>query len=331
MVDCASVLLRLRAFVQVTFAFSIRNFTSTTYGLVILFLGSLIFFVPVEAHADEPLFGFTYTTDLLPKGKFELEQWSTTRFTKAPKGKFWMQENKTEEEYGATDRLQLALYQIYDSTHAYHNGPFGVTTPPEQFSYYNPGPNDHFSATKFIGIAGEAIYRVWSPYTHCIGIAVYEEPTFGAGFIESESKIILQKNYRDDRLVLAANLTYAPEWRRLQDDADTSKKSIQEETDANISLAASYRFRRNWSAAFELFNEREFNSYNFTHESNSGYYLGPTIHYAGRNFFATANFDAQMPWASRHVDTVPGGIVSGRIVDNDFEKYRVRLKFGWYF
>jgi hypothetical protein len=298
-------------------------------GLAICVL-SLFALAPSLARADEPLFGFSYTTDLLPKGKFELEQWSTTRFHKNPGGKFWLQENRTEEEYGFKDNLQLALYQIYDSTSAYHNGPFGATTPPEQFSYYNPGPNDHFQASRFIGVSGEAIYRIWSPYIHRVGFAVYEEPTVGAGFIESESKLIFQKNYRDDRLVLAANLTYAPEWRRLADPS-TRKAGIQEETDANIDLAASYRFMRNWSAAFEIFNEREFNSYNFTHESNSGYYLGPTVHYGGRNFFVTANFDEQMPWASRHVDTVPGGIVNGRIVDNDFEQYRVRMKFGWYF
>ena len=54
--------------------------------------------------ADEPLFGFTYTTDLLPKHKVELEQWSTTRFTKAS-GKFVLQENRTEVSYGVTDRF----------------------------------------------------------------------------------------------------------------------------------------------------------------------------------------------------------------------------------
>jgi hypothetical protein len=296
----------------------------------LLLLLGLIALPWLSARADEPLFGFSYTTDLLPKGKFELEQWSTTRFHKHPGGKFWLQENKTEEEYGVKDNLQLSLYQIYDSTAAYHNGPFGQTTPAEQFSYYNPGPDDDFHASKLIGVAGEAIYRVWSPYTRPIGIAVYEEPTFGAGFIESESKLILQKNFRDDRLVLAANFTYAPEWRRLKD-PDTSQVGINEETDANIDFGASYRFMRKWSGAFELYNEREFNSYNFTHESNSGYYLGPTIHYAGKNFFVTANYDQQMPWASQHVDTVPGGIVGGRIVDNDFEKHRVRLKVGWYF
>jgi hypothetical protein len=304
----------------------VRRFSSTC----LLALIALVVVLQPKTRADEPLFGFSYTTDLLPKGKFELEQWSTTRFDKAPGGKFWLQENKTEEEYGMRDNLQLSLYEIYDSTTSYHNGPFGATVPAEQFSYYNPGPDDHFHATKFIGVAGEAIYRLWSPYTHPVGLAVYEEPTFGAGFIESESKIILQKNFRDDRLVLAANLTYAPEWRRLAD-PDTRQVGIQEETDANIDLGASYRFMRKWSAAFELYNEREFNSYNFTHESNSGYYLGPTIHYAGKNFFVTANYDQQMPWASRHVDTVPGGIVGGRIVDNDFERHRVRIKFGWYF
>ncbi len=305
------------------------NNASRSFGLFACLL-CLMALDPSLAHADEPLFGFSYTTDLLPKGKIELEQWSTTRFRKYPGGRFWLQENRTEEECGFKDNLQLALYQVYDSTTAYHNGPFGATTPPEQFSYYNPGPNDRFSATKLIGISGEAIYRIWSPYLHPVGFAVYEEPTFGAGFIESESKLIFQKNYRDDRMVLAANLTYAPEWRRLKD-PNTGKVGIQEETDANIDLAASYRFMRNWSAAFEIFNEREFNSYNFTHESNSGYYLGPTIHYAGKNFFVTANYDQQMPWASPHVDTVPGGIVGGRIVDNDFERHRVRVKFGWYF
>ena len=292
---------------------------------------ALFALAPSATRADEPLFGFSYTTDLLPKGKVELEQWSTTRFHKYPGGKFLLQENRTEEEYGFRDNWQLALYQVYDSTAAYHNGPFGTTTPPEQFVYYNPEPNDHFNASKFIGVSGESIYRIFSPYERPIGLAIYEEPTFGAGFIESESKLIFQKNYRDDRLVLAANLTYAPEWRRLPEDADPSKKSIQEETDANISFGASYRFMRNWSAAFEIYNEREFNSYNFTHESNSGYYLGPTVHYGGRNFFVTASLDEQMPWASRHVDTVDGGIVNGRIVDNDFEQHRVRVKFGWYF
>jgi len=287
----------------------------------------MAFAAPSPVRADEPLFGFTYTTDLLPKGKFEVEQWSTTRISKAT-GSFWQQENRTELEYGVNDLFQFSLYTNYDSTAAYHSGPFGATTPGEPFSYDVPGPNDHYRRSRFIGISGEAIYRLLSPYTHPVGVALYFEPTIGPGFIEPEARLILQKNFRDDRLVLGFNFTYAPEYRRLP--PDTSCMCLAE-TDVNADFGLSYRFRRNWSAGFEFFNERELNSLNFTHEINSAYYVGPTIHYGGKHFFVTATFVGQLPWATTHSDTQPGAIVGGRDYDNDFEKYRVRVKFGWYF
>lgn len=285
---------------------------------------------PPRAKADEPLFGFTYTTDTLPSGKFELTQWSTTRFTKA-EGSFWLQENRTEAEYSVTDRLQLSLYADYDSTAAYHNGPFGATTPPEPFSNDLPDPNDRYRNTRYIGVSGEAIYRLLSPYTHPLGVALYEEPTAGPDFFESESRLILQKNFREDLLVLAGNLTYAPEVRRLPDPSNPSGNSIFEETDVNADLGVSYRFMRNWSAGFEVLNEREFNSYIFRHETNSAFLAGPDLHYGGKHFFATITFVAQLPWAGVHSATIPGAVVGGYDFDNDFEKYRVRVKLGWYF
>ncbi len=281
---------------------------------------------PSLAHADEPVFGFTYTTDLLPKGSFEVEQWSTTRFTKAT-GNFWQQENRTELEYGVSDRFQFSLYANYDSTGAYHNGPFGATTPGEPFSYDVPGADDHYNRTRFIGVSGEAIYRLLSPYTHTVGVALYFEPTIGPGFIEPESRLILQKNFRDDRLVFGFNFTYAPEYRRLP--PQTSCMCLAE-TDVNADFGVSHRFRRNWSAGFEFMNEREFNNLHFTQEINSAYYLGPVVHYAGKHFFVTADFVAQMPWATIHSATLAGAVVNGYDFDNDFEKYRVRIKFGWY-
>jgi hypothetical protein len=41
-------------------------------GLALTAIG----FAPAT-RADEPLFGYVYTTDLLPKNKFELAQWVT--------------------------------------------------------------------------------------------------------------------------------------------------------------------------------------------------------------------------------------------------------------
>ena len=282
------------------------------------------------ASADEPLFGFVYTTDLLPKGQTEIEQWATWRNQKAG-GYFDQVDGRTEVSYGLTDRLQTSLYANWTWARAFHNGPFEQTTPPEPLSYDQPGPDDHYEHARFVGVSGEVIYRILSPYTDPVGLAIYEEPTIGPDFVESETKLILQKNFRDDRLVLAANFTYAPEWRRLPDENNPAVRSWQEETDVNFGLAGSYRFASNWSAGLEFLNEREFNSFGFNHESNSGYFLGPTIHFAARKFFFTASYLEQLPCAGQHSDTVPGAIVGGRIYDNDFERRRLRLKVGYLF
>jgi len=284
------------------------------------------------AFADEPLFGFLYTTDLLPQGGKEVEQWMTWRRQKNS-GSFDQIEHRTEFEYGVTDRLQAALYLNYNWTQAFHNGPFGVTTPPEQFAEFQPGPDDHFNKSRFVGVSGELIYRILSPYTDPIGLALYVEPTFGPNFRELETRIILQKNFFDDLLTLAFNFTYAPEFRYLSDPV-SGGSSWQYETDVNFGFGASYRFMPNWSAGFEILNEREFNSLLFTAingQSNSGYFLGPNLHYAGEKFFVTVSALWQMPWATTHMDTVPGTLANGFIGDNDFEKFRLRIKAGYVF
>jgi hypothetical protein len=288
----------------------------------------LLLLAPPPAHADEPVFGFTYTTDLLPKDKFEVEQWSTTRFTKAT-GNFWLQENRTEFSYGVSDRFQLSLYTDYSTNHAFHNGPFGATTPGEPFSRDVPGPDAHYRNTQYVSTDVEAVYRLWSPYTHFLGVGVYQEVRAGRDFFESESKLLLQKNFRDDRLVLAFNFTYAPELRNLPPSPSCLCLS---ETDINMNYGVSYRFRRNWSAGVEFLNERELNGYAFwKKEINDAYFFGPAIHYGGKHFFVTATFVEQLPWATTHSNTLPGAIVGGRDYDNDFERYRVRIKVGWYF
>jgi hypothetical protein len=282
------------------------------------------------AVAEESMFGFVYTTDLLPQGGKEIEQWVTWRHQKIG-GTYDQLEGRTEFEYGLSSNLQAAVYLNYAWTQAYHNGPFGATTPPEQFSDMVAGADDFFNAKRFTGVSGELIYRILSPYTDGIGLALYTEPTIGKNFFELENKVILQKNYMDDLLTIAFNFTYAPEFRFVPGDDDPTVFSWQEETDVNFGLAVSYRFIENWSAGFELLNEREFNSFDFSHMSNSGYYLGPTIHYGGEHFFVTATALWQMPWASAHSDTVPGSLVNGYVLDNDFEKFRFRLKAGYTF
>jgi len=164
-----------------------------------------------SAFAEESIFGFVYTTDLLPQGGKEIEQWLTWRHQKIA-GTYDQLEGRTEFEYGLASNLQAAVYLNYAWTQAYHNGPFGATTPPEQFSDLVVGPDDFFNAKRFVGVSGELIYRILSPYTDGIGLALYTEPTIGRNFFELENKVILQKNFMDDLLTVAFNFTYAPEF-----------------------------------------------------------------------------------------------------------------------
>ena len=293
----------------------------------------------VPAHADEPLFGYTYTTDLLPQGKWELEQWSTNRIQKAH-GSFFMQENRTELSYGVTDRFQLSFYANYAWTRADRETVDGTTSPPETFAGPLFDPNSVFKKSKFIGASVEGIYRVFSPYTDPIGLALYFEPTIGEGLREFETKIIFQKNFLDDLLVFALNITVAQELRLLQGDPTADPTSVDfrthwdKETDINFSLGVSYRFMPNWSVGLEFMNEREFSTFEFwksKYATNSAYYIGPNIHYGGKNFFFTLTALEQLPWASDYTNPPSNVIFKGRNYADDFEKYRVRLKAGWVF
>jgi hypothetical protein len=140
-----------------------------------------------SARADEPLFGYTYTTDLLPQGKWEIEQWATDRISKAH-GAFNLLENRTELSYGVTDRFQLSLYANYAWTRADHDNADGTTSPPETFAGPLFDSSSIFKGSKFVGVSAEGVYRVMSPYTDPFGIALYFEPTFGNGLASSRRR-----------------------------------------------------------------------------------------------------------------------------------------------
>ena len=303
----------------------------STLALLVALLAGIGTTAP--ARADEPVFGFVYTTDLLPKGQKEVEQWLTWKHQKAH-GYYDQLENRTEFSYGVADNFQLSGYLNYNWSRAYHNATDGTTTPPEQFSDYATQADDHFNATRFVGVSLEGIYRVLSPYTDPVGLAFYVEPTIGPNFKELETRVILQKNFLDDRLITAFNLTVAPELRHIPTNPYTGEvpSNPNIETDVNFDFGVSYRFAANWSFGWEFENEREVNDYavfSRRHWMGSGYYTGPTIHYGGEKFFVTLTAWEQLPIGKNYTD--PSVISGGRDFDVDYEKFRTRLKVGFYF
>jgi hypothetical protein len=291
------------------------------------------------AQADEPLFGFINTTDLLPKGQKEVEQWATLREGRS-EGQFHVLQNRTEFSYGLRDDVQVSAYLNYDWADAWRNTPEGETAPPEVYADYSVEPDKRLNRVRFEGVSGEVIWRLMSPYTQPVGVALYLEPTIGPRTREMEYRLLLQKNFHDDRVVVAGNVTVGQEWRRLLPDPEAEPGSEEafthwdKETDVNFDVGVSWRFRENWSVGLEALNEREWaglNPFDASQRTNVAYYVGPTIHYGGQKFFATATFVAQVGAAKDYANPAPGLIVDGITNADDFEKYRLRVKVGTFF
>lgn len=292
------------------------------------------------AAADEPLFGYIYTTDLLPAGQMEAEQWATLREDRS-EGTFHLLETRSELSYGVTDAFQLSGYLNFAWADVAHNTPSGATAPPEVFADYHADANSGFEKARFESAAVEALYRFLSPYTDPIGAAVYFEPSIGPRTYELETRLILQKNFLDDRLVVAANATIGQEWRYLHGDPTADPGEIDfhdhwdKETDVNFGLAGSYRFISNWSLGAELQNEREYaglNPFRGSQRTNEAWYLGPTLHYGGESFFCTLTTLFQLPMGQDFANTgADSFVVHGITNADDFEDFRIRLKAGFFF
>jgi len=124
--------------------------------------------------ADEAIFAWTYTTDLLPKGRWEFEQWVTSRWEKEH-GTYSVLDFREELEYGLTDDFQIALYLNHhyvnanddfpaeDPNRAGHRLP-GVYETGGEDVHAGHNPATPFDSYHFESVSFEAIYRLLSPY-----------------------------------------------------------------------------------------------------------------------------------------------------------------------
>ena len=252
-------------------------------------VASLVCIEPVAA--DEPLFGYAYTADLLPKGKWELEQWITDREGQAF-GHYHNFKFRTEVEYGLTDNFQLSGYVNYSYLNAKNNSVAHLT---EGLDIpFKHDPTKQYSAMRFDGVSFEAIYRFLSPYKDPIGLAFYVEPEIGPREMALEFRLILQKNFFDDRLVVAANAWIEFEHEQGSNlvtpgSGDVPDGAIEKATMAEIDLGVSYRFLPRWWGGIEFRNHNEFDGFSLAYRNmeHTAFFLGPTIHYGSEHWWIT--------------------------------------------
>ena len=188
-----------------------------------------------------------------------------------------------------TDNFQLALYLNHHYVDANDDVPVADPAHPKKrlpgvyetggedvHAGYNPAKP--FDSYHFESVSLEGIYRLLSPYKDPIGLALYFEPSAGDQETELEWKILLQKNWLEDRLVWALNVNYELEYEKSED-------GYERDGMFEWFTGLSYRFVRNWSAGLEFWNHHEFAD--ATVHEHSAYFLGPTIHYGGERWWAT--------------------------------------------
>ena len=280
-----------------------------------ILLSSVAFLACAAAsHGDENLFGYSYTADVAPKGAWEFEQWATARIGKES-GSFLGMDLRSEIELGLTDRLQGSLYLNYNyfyihnakgSSEALHNrNRFGIS-----------------------GTSAEFKYQVLSPFDDSFGFALYLEPGYGTieganggrhQEIELEGKLILDKRWLENRLIGAFNYTIEPEWAKGAGDSGFNVALKMEGSGGLV-----YEVARHWHVGLEARVQTEFADADLNKSQFVTAFVGPTIHYEGKSWWATL---AVMP----QVWGWPDKQGTGGLHLDDHERLEVRLKFGYEF
>jgi len=275
------------------------------------------------AQAGESLFGWIYTADVHPKGTLEYEHWSFLQ-SRQSRGKYEFWFNREEIEYGVTDRLQVAAYFNWTSSNAFRNGIDGTTGGPgvSQLLPASFDPFSRFRNTRFDSISLEAIYQVLNPVTDPIGLAVYIEPEIGPLSKELEWKIILQKNFLDDRLIVAANI-FGKHEREINLDGTVEKASP-----LDLTLGVSYLAFPNWYLGVEARIHNEFTGYFFNSPEHSAFFAGPVVHYATKDFWITAAWRHQLPMVQTYNAEQAALVVNHRIYGEEHARNEFMFKMG---
>ena len=270
------------------------------------------------AQADEQYFGYTYSAEVLGKGETEAELWATDRRGKDD-GHYDAQNYKFELEHGVTNRFSVSGYGNFVSHHIRGLDPDFERT------------DRNFA---FQGVSAEFKYNVLSPFKDGIGLTLYAEPGWsrihsvegekGTEY-ELELKAILQKNFLDDRLIWAANLTFEPEWEKENAEVSPGVTDTEWEKELKIEVSSglSYRFGRGWYAGLEGRYASVYPHWtDGLHRETYVVFAGPSIHYGGKKWWATLTYLPQLFGSPS-----PG---RGLALD-EYEKRELRLKIGYEF
>lgn len=277
------------------------------------------------ARADENLFGYLTGAETLPKGASELYVWWTQRSGKDV-GHYTANDVEVEYEYGFTPKL-MASFAVLGQ---------GIDSRDIVVDEYIPG--DEKYGLRFAGVEGKVKYRFRSPLLDPYGLAMRVwleqevlDPYSGRDKDATSLglDLLLQKNFLGDRLVAVANVGVESEYskrRAIEGLPEEIEWETEPETELELfgGLGFSYRFASNWFVGAETFYETEFESEEG--QERWSWFAGPTLHYGGRKWWATATWAEQLRGGG---EEIPGQTEHLHLVEKT--ERELRLKVGWNF
>jgi len=246
-----------------------------------------------RAEATERRFTYTYESNVLNPGEFELEPWTT--FRAGRDGFYNRLDHRLEFEFGLVDRLQTAWYLNFSAV-AKNEG------------------TERVSEFEWQGVSWEWKYKVLDSVADPIGLGLYFEPALGPTEAEVEFKLILDK--RIGNFYTAFNAVYEYEW-NFEKQGETVREQVLE-----FDLGLTYFITPNFSAGIEARNHNEFpEGKDWEH---SALFLGPVVSYSTRKWWATLTVLAQLP-ALKKNDS------GSTFILDEHERLNARLLFGVHF
>ena len=264
----------------------------------------LLLCITFNAYTDESVWVYTKGADTLPKGALEYKLNIISRQNK-DSGDYIFNDIRPEIEYGISDKLTLsAEVMVFDHNYSVENENL------QPMFDTQGGEAGRFNKTQVGGFELALKYNVLSTYKDFMGLS------FGFGY-ENRNKYRLdgsninqdsfvfttytQKNFLDNTLQLAATTKLEFERRNTPD-------VLEEEIAADFSLGVSYRFKPKWNIGVEFRHQSDYlnpqengvfnpelrrSSFDLTDfrvgsQHQRGNYIGPSIHYAEKEWWVTA-------------------------------------------
>ena len=266
---------------------------------------------PQAALADENYFAYSYGSETLPKGGTEAYLWVTDRRDK-DLGTYHAQDIKFELEHGFSDRFQASAYVNFVS---------------HKIQGLQPELGNQDRNFAWNGMQAAFKYAFTSPYKDGIGIAIYVEPGFSrygkksgvrANQLSVETKLLLQKNFMNDKLIWVGNVTAEQEFEHQGGAAWESELEFELSSGLAYNVAPGLHLgaEGRYTAAYENFP-------NQFQRSDYVIFFGPTIHYATRKWWATLSYQPQISGGPK--------VRSNSLNLADYEKQEIRLKLGYNF